>query len=429
MINVILFFLIAYNIFDKKVAAIASVLYAVHPLVSETVIWISALNYLLSTFFLYICTILYLIYKKTKQNKWLISMFVLFAVVSFTFPNYWVLIIPFFIAGLDFFVLERNYNFKPLLKILPLFIIGLASFIFISSDNRVTERIDRLNTAEATPYINRIPYSIYHNATLFVFPNNLTIYHEGVILTSQMYTIMIILSIVLVITTFVLWQKEKTRLIGGMIILIFISLLPVFSPILVAWMVAERYMYVGTALFTTLIAMLFISLGKKFNNKDLAVILATILLIAYSGRTIARAQEWKTRKSLWLSAEKRGPLSARAQNNLGDVYGQERDWEKSIWHFKRAIEINPNYSEAIHNLGNTLMQLGYLDQAKALFLRSLEINPGLYQATHKLGLIEYQQGNPDAAMQYFLKTLEIEPSYLPAAQSIQALQTLQQKNQ
>lgn len=428
-INVTLFFLIAYNLFGKRIAALAAVLYTVHPVVSETVIWISALNYLLSTALLYTCTLLYLIYVKTKEIKWLISLFILFGIFSFIFPNYWVLIIPFFIAGLDFFILERNYNFKSLIKTIPLFATGVASFLAISGDGRVTERVTRLNTDSATPFINRIPYSIYHNLEVLIFPKNLTIYHEGVVLTPSKYAVMIAISIILVITTFLLWRKKKTRLIGGMIILIFISILPVFSPVLVAWMVAERYLYVGAALFCTLIAMLFMHLASKEKNKDLALILTVILIMIYSGRTIARAHEWKTRKSLWLSAEKRGPYSARAHNNLGDVYGVEGNWEKSIFHFKRAIEINPYYSEAIHNLANTLMQLGYLEQAKQLFIQSLEINPQLYQAAHKLGLIEYEFGNEDLAMEYFRKTLEIEPGYAPAIQSIQALQTLQQRNQ
>jgi len=75
------------------------------------------------------------------------------------------------------------------------------------------------------------------------------------------------------------------------------------------------------------------------------------------------------------------------------------------------------------------MQLGQYEKATILLLRSLEINPALHQSMHKLGLIEYQLGNPEKAMEYFVKTLEIKPDYLPAIQSIQALQTLQQRNQ
>lgn len=429
IVNVILFFLMIYNLFNKKVAALASVLYSVHSLVSETVIWISAFNYQLSTFYLYISILLYLIYKKTGNRKVLVGLFMFFAFISMTFPNYWVLIIPFIVAGIDFFILERNYNFRSLLPVVPLFLIGLVSFFVISGESRVTERVARLNTADATPYINRLPYSIYNNTELLIFPKKLTIYHEGEPLTTNKYRLMIAFSLLLVGTTAVLWFNKKTRLTGGMIILMFISIMPVFSPVLVAWMVAERYLYFTTGIFVTLVVMLFLKLERKYNLKNLALILTIILIIAYSGRTIARALEWKTRKSLWLSAEKRGPYSARAHNNLGDVYGVEGDWEKSIWHFKRAIEINPNYSEAIHNLGNTLMQLGYYEEAKTLLMRSLEINPGLYQSMHKLGLIEFQLGNQDKAMEYFRKTLEIQPGYAPAIQSIQALQTLQQRNQ
>jgi len=428
-VNVFLFFLIIYNIFNKKVAAISSLLYSVHSVNAETVNWISAVNYLLSNFSLYICIILYLMYKKTKNKKLLIALFGFYALVTITLPNYWVLIIPFIVAGIDFFILERNYNFKSLLHIIPLFVIGILSFFIVRENAIVTERVARLNTADSTPYINRIPFSIYNNAELLIFPNKLTIYHEGEPLSKVKYRVMILVSVIIIGTTTFLWFNKKTRLIGGMIFLMFISILPVFSPVLVAWMVAERYLYFTVGLFTTLLAMLILKLDKRFKIKNLAVIITFILLVAYSGRSFARTLDWRTRKSLWLSAEKKGPFSARAHNNLGDVYGVEGNWEKSIWHFRRAIEINPYYSEAFHNLGNTLMQLGQYEKATILLLRSLEINPALHQSMHKLGLIEYQLGNSETAMGYFVKTLEIKPDYLPAIQSIQALQTLQQRNQ
>ncbi len=355
-------------------------------------------------------------------------MFAFFTFVALTFPSYWVFTIPFIVAGIDFLILERNYKLKPLLYVAPLFLIGAITFFVMSGESRVTERVARLNTADSTPYINRIPFSVYNNAELLVFPNKLTIYHEGEPLTKVKYRVMVIFTLLLVGTTAYLWFNKKTRLIGGMIILMFITILPVFSPVLVAWMVAERYLYFTVGLFTTLLAMLILRIDKKMGIKGLATIITVILLVAYSGRSIARTLDWRTRKSLWLSAEKRGPFSARAHNNLGDVYGVEGNWEKSIWHFKRSIEINPYYSEAIHNLGNTLMQLGQYEQATILLLRSLEINPGLYQSVHKLGLIEYQLGNPEKAMEYFIRTLEIKPDYIPAVQSIQALQTLQQKS-
>jgi len=429
IVNVFLFFLIIYNIFNKKIAAISSLLYSVHSVNAETVNWISASNYLLSNFALYISIILYLMYKKTKDRKLLFALFGFYALVSIVLPNYWVLIIPFIITGIDFFILERNYNFTFMLYITPLFVVGIISFFIVRENAIVTERVARLNTADSTPYINRIPFSVYNNAELLVFPNKLTIYHEGEPLTKVKYRLMIAFTVVLVGTIAYLWFNKKTRLIGGMIILMFITILPVFSPVLVAWMVAERYLYFTVGLFTTLLAMLILKIDKKFKVKNLAIIITVIIFIAYSGRTFARTLDWKTRKSLWLSAERKGPYSARAHNNLGDVYGVEGNWEKSIWHFRRAIEINPYYSEAFHNLGNTLMQLGQYEKATILLLRSLEINPALHQSMHKLGLIEYQLGNPEKAMEYFVKTLEIKPDYLPAIQSIQALQTLQQRNQ
>lgn len=429
IINVFLFFIIIYNLFDKKIAGITSVLYAVHPLTSETILWISAFNYLLNTFFLYISVVLYLLYVKSGEKKYLISILVIFTTLIFTFPNFWILTIPFFIAGLHFFLLQKDYNLKFLVKLIPLFLLGILAFYYFGhyrSGIQVGERISSLATPEATPYFNRLPYSFYMTGELLIYPKNLTLYHEGEILSKVKLHSMTVLTILFFIALFILWRKPKNRTVVGLIALIFISILPVFSPLQVAWFAAERYLYVAVGLFSTLIAMWFIHLDKKNAGKSLAVILTFVLATVYSIRTFARTYDWKTRKSLWLATEKVSPFSHRAHNNLGDVYGVEGDWEKSIAHFKRAIEIKPTYSEAIHNLGNTYMLLGELETAKKLFLLSIEQNPNLYQSLHKLGLVEYNLGNTEVAKQYFEQSLRVNPEYAPA---IQALQVLQQKSQ
>ncbi len=429
IVNLVLFFFIIYNIFSKKIAAIAMVLYAVHPLISESLLWISAVNYLLSTFFLYVCTLLYLMYKKNQDRRYLITVFLLFAFLGVFFPNFWVLIIPLLIAGIDFFLLKTKISLKPLLKLSPLFIISIVVFLYIGffqSEISVSERIESLDTPEATPFLNRLPYSIYMVGELLIYPKNLTLYHEGEMISTFKYQAMTVIAILVILGLIYLWKKPKYRIVAGLITLIFISVLPVFSPLQVAWFAAERYLYVAAGFFTTLLAMLFLKLDRKWKGKNLAIILTVLLTVVYSGRSIARTFDWKTRKSVWLSTAKVSPYSARVHNNLGDVYGIENDWQRSIQHFETAIQLKPDYSEAMHNLGNTYMRMGQLETARELLLASLKINPALFQSLHKLGLVEYNLGNPETAEKYFVKSIEVNPNYLPA---VQALQTLRQRTQ
>ena len=423
-VNVILFFVIVYNLFGKKVAAIASLLYSIHPVTVEAVVWMSALNYLINTFILHISTILYLFYKKTDDKKYLALLFVYFGASALTFSNFWIFIIPFYLVALDFFLLQKKNNFKPILHLIPIFVMSALIFYFIG-ESRVLDRVSSLNTQDATPYLNRVPYSIYMAGELLVWPQTLTLYHEGEIITQFKYTMMFILAGLIVASFFVAWKKNK-RTYAGLIALVAASLLPVFSPVQVAWFVAERYMYVATGVYAIMLSMFILWMDKKWKGNGIVFIVTALLLIGYSARSIARTFEWKTRKTLWEATERTSPFSARVHNNLGDVYGLEQDWDRSIGHFLRAIEIKPTYGEAIHNLGNTYLQIGQLENAELALLKSLEVNPVLYQSMHKLGLIYYNTGDFERSKFYFAKSLEIEPNYLPA---IQALQILQQRSQ
>ncbi len=425
-VNIILFFLIIYNLFDKKVAALASVLYAVHPVVAETVYWISALNYLINTFILQITVLLYMLYKTTGKKSYIYIFTGYMLVLPFIFGNYWLYMIPFFLLALElFFFFDQKINWKPILLLVPLFLISLVSFL-LKSQTQLVERVGSLQTPDATPYFNRVPYTIYMTWELLFYPADLTIYHEGRVIGQTKYVMMFVISLATIALILFLLKKEKLRIYGGLILLMFVASLPVFSPIQVAWFIAERYMYVTTGMFAALVAVILLKTETRFKKKNFALIVCSLLVIAYIGRDIVRAQDWKTRKNLWLSTELHGPYSARVHNNLGDVFGIEKNYAESIRHFELAIAIKPTYSEAMHNLGNTYLQIGNYDKAKEVLSKSLEVNPMLFQSIHKLGLIEYNKGNVEQAKEYFRKTLEIDPTYLPA---IEALQILQQRTQ
>lgn len=420
IVNVFLFFLITYSVFGKKAAALTALLYAVHPGPSEAVLWISAINYQISTFVTYIIIILYLIYKKNNDIKILVFITIFLPVFILSFQNAWVLTIPLIIAGVDFFLLNEKDNFKPLLKLIPMIILCSIAFFSFNTE-RVSGRIAELQTQDASPYLNRLPYSIYKNTELLVFPKSLSLYHEGEVISPNEYTTMIITTVIVVLTTLFLWRSKKYRKYGGLLILIFLSLAPVFSPIQVSWFVADRYLYVGTGFFCIILALIFLAIEQKSQIKNAAIILTAILVVIYSVRTFYRTQDWKTRKSLWLATQKIAPYSSRVYNNLGDVFALERDYKNAIASFQMSIKLNPNYSEAMHNLGYTYMTIQQFDKAREVLLRSVAINPGLYQSYHKLGILEYNVGNLDLAVDYFYKTLEVNPNSQEAIASLNAL--------
>ena len=98
-----------------------------------------------------------------------------------------------------------------------------------------------------------------------------------------------------------------------------------------------------------------------------------IVISLLSYRTIIRNNDWKTRASLWRSTVEVSPLSAKAHNNMGDIYGREGNLEMSAKSFKRATEINPKYSDAYHNLAMVLYRMNRLDEAQDYYKKYLNI--------------------------------------------------------
>jgi TolB-like protein/DNA-binding winged helix-turn-helix (wHTH) protein/Tfp pilus assembly protein PilF len=102
------------------------------------------------------------------------------------------------------------------------------------------------------------------------------------------------------------------------------------------------------------------------------------------------------------------------------------DWDlaASEKEFRRAIELNPNYTAAHHWYSHCLLPLGRIEESLAESKRALELEPlqlvvGLHLGWHYLYARQYDQ-----AIEQFRKTLELDPAF-PQAQRYTAWAYLQ----
>lgn len=427
IINVCLFFIIAYTLFGKEVSAIATPLYAVHPAISEAVIWISAVNYLLLGFFTYIAIFIYLYYKSTSNLKVLIGLYIYYFVALILNTNAWFLMIPVILISIELFFFTQKFAFKKLVFLLPLVAIAVISFYTIwkgkaYSAGEAFVRIQSLQTPDASPYFNRLPYSIYMVWELLLFPiNNLTLYHEGEPISPGKFRLMGVVGFITVVWLIYAFVKKRSEKSTGLVWLIFISTAYMYSPIQVAWFAADRYLYIAAGFFCVLLAMALLNLDKKLPGMNAALFITVIMVFAYGARSYARTNDWKTRKSLWHATQRVGPYGHRVYNNLGDIYALEGNWPMSIAYFFKAIELNPTYAEAMHNLGNAFYSYRRLDDAKTWYENSIKINPTIDHSYYMLGVIAYTQNDLPKAKDYFQQTLSIKPDYAPAIQGLDVL--------
>lgn len=425
-VNVVLLFLFAYAVFDKQKALIASLLFAVHPLASEAVGWISAMHYLHIVFFTLITMIFHYLFRKSGQRRYYVAEIVIFILSLVLLRNAWVLTLPFSLLVFDQLILNRKFNFKSMLWILPYFIFA-AIHAYINLFGGFTARVTDLkqdyyyNPYTATPLLNRTPYIVFTVIKLLISPLALTVYHEGIYISMVSYTAMIAVTLAMVVVILKLYKKASY--VAGLILLIFISTLPSFSPVAIAWFIAERYLYLSTMAFSLILAFVIPYLEKYTGIRKFTIYAVALLLAFYTIRTAIRTQDLLSTSNLWHATQKVSPYSFRVYNNLGDVYAREQKYDLAVANFKKSIELDPTYADAVHNLGYVYLQMGDYDNAWKYLEQSYQMNPRLYGATYKMGVIAFYKKDYETAKIYWLKTLELNPG---DANAINALNVLRQ---
>jgi tetratricopeptide (TPR) repeat protein len=187
----------------------------------------------------------------------------------------------------------------------------------------------------------------------------------------------------------------------------FITLLPVCQIFPHHELLAEHYLYlplvgvlvVATPLWEYMFA----------RQRRAATALLAVLVLLFSVRTIDRNRDWKDGMSLWTSVLKNAPQSARAHNNLGTEYLNRKDYQTALGHYQQAVRLRPEHAIFHNNLGRVYGVLGDLENAQAELVHATKLDPTLAEAMNNLGIIYFQKKQYEAAAWLFAKSERLKP--------------------
>jgi len=395
-------------LFKKRIAALAATLFAVHPILAESVTWTSGNPYCRYSFFFLISFIFYLLSKNNRKYYYLSIFFFILSLLSSTSAP---------VAFLIFFLYEASFgSIRQFWKKLVSFVfLGATSVLFFMI--KIGERTNQVEKAYSqqpesiNPFL-QIPVAIGSYLKLVFWPQALTLYQTEMGLTTVQYLIFLFIFIIFLGSIFYSWKKNKTIFFWLMFFVI--ALLPTLTPLKIAWIVAERYVYLGSIGIFVVFAMFLDWLIKRLGEKDEKYKFAiysffAVIILALSIRTMVRNMDWQSEDSLWIATAKTSPSGPNTHNNMGDVYSRHGDLEKAAEEFSKAIELNPLYADAYHNLGITYIKMGETSKAADALQKSLQINPDLWQSYQNLAVIYFNQGDYVKALEYSKKGLEVNP--------------------
>ncbi|KKU20461.1 MAG: hypothetical protein UX31_C0040G0002 [Candidatus Nomurabacteria bacterium GW2011_GWA1_46_11] len=404
--SVILIYFI-FKLLTKKtfLPGLIALIFAIHPITTESVVWISGLPYVSYTFF-GLLTLLIII---TIQQKILPLPFLATAVFTF---------------GLSFLSSEKSVAFVLIILIyLALFWSRRAAGILLAATMSMTvlfakplwsifyQRILDANPSFAggitfyNPLV-QIPVAIYTYIKLFLFPINLTYYHETLNYNPVLLLYYYLLLSGLLLLGIVLYKKRQFVVLLGLVIFL-LGFSPTLLPIRIAWIVAERYAYLPAIGFSVGLSYILLFIWNR--NRWGFIVATAALVLMYSGLTIKRTFDWRSEETLWPATAAVSPDSTHARYNMGEIYRKKGDLKKAKEEFEAAIYYQPNNLEATNALATLNLQMGESTEAAKLFDKAKAMNPQSVDYIVSTAIAAIQQKKYDEALKLLEEAKELDP--------------------
>jgi Tfp pilus assembly protein PilF len=134
--------------------------------------------------------------------------------------------------------------------------------------------------------------------------------------------------------------------------------------------------------------------------------------------TWRQAGMYRNVETLWRTTLARNPDCWMARNNLGIVLADKGRLDEAIENYRQGIQINPKNFKAFNNLGLALVAKGRLDEAVESYREAIRSNPNYPEALNNLGIALVEKGRPEEAIRHFYQALQIKPDFAEALNNL-----------
>ncbi len=453
-LNALLVFAVMLQLFRRKgVAAATALLFAVHPLQTEAVLWAAARKDLLSTFFFLSSLGSYLLWRE-REEKW----FSFFSVALFVlglFAKVTVITLPIVLLLIDW---KRHRSLpRAVAEKWPYWLAAIIFGIVAIFGKREVLADSGLWSNFLLACKSAVFY-LWH----LLIPTGFTIIypqHTPVTLAAPEFLVPVL--IVLALVAVIIASLRRFPVVSFALAFYLVTLVPNFTNFVkdgVTYFASDRYAYIPSIGIFLLVALAVAWLyeHKPFGKWGARAIDAVVICVFVGLIGLARVQAdtWIDSETLYTQALSIAP-STLAYNNLGDFYMKNNRPELAKDQFIAAISLDPTYERAYNNLGNyyrdqgdyeeamrvyrqaikslgagpitsieylapyyylgeTLELLGRSDEALKQFEAAVARAPDRAEPHYNLGLQLEKSEKTEGATAEYQKAVAIDPGYIPA---------------
>jgi len=393
-------------------AALAALLFGLHPLTVEPVVSVGERKTLLAACFAFSCVLAHLQYVRAGRLRWRALAVALFGLALLSKPS--VTALPLLLLLLDYWPLRR-WSWPAVREKWPYFALAAGFSAMTLLAMAESWEFGTLPPLDLPKMVLQIGYLLGFYLAKIVWPADLSsVYPPPAFTLSQpAVAIGVATTVALVILMAFLWRRSPGALVGCGVFLL--ALAPTFGILRWSWLIAsDRYVYFPALGISIVVG---VALAAAWRSRSLsgpgprAVLLALVLAAAVAETRGVRAAllPWNDSLSYWRHVVARAPEAAEAHNGLGVALSSRYQAEEAVAAFRRAVEVGPSYPDARLNLGITLTDLGRAGEAIPHLEWVVERRPRTARAAWALGLAYRNVGRLDEAAFQFRRALQIRP--------------------
>ena len=207
---------------------------------------------------------------------------------------------------------------------------------------------------------------------------------------------------------FVSFRKSRTAFAFAVMVLA--PLLPVlYVPALGENPFAERYLYYPSIGFVGLLAMTFDRFRALRPGAWIpASVACGLVILAYSHATIDRNRIWKDEYTLWEDTVRKSPDGPIPNYNFALILHGRGDIDRAIEYYRRALQLKPN-ARVYTDLGLAYFSKGFIDVAVSLYRDAIRLDPRYPLAYNNLGVALEKIGLLEESIEAYIQAIRLNP--------------------
>jgi len=377
LINIVLVYLLIAKITGRKgIVITVSSLWALHPVLTEAVSWVS--NQSSMIFFGFFLLSLLALFRK---NFWISYLFFCLSLLSKEMALGGI----FIIAAIFFVFLREHWK-----KFIPFVVLSLA---FLLARYEIIGSLgDHVLRGSFWQNLLLAPVVFIKYIGLSIWPVNLLLDYSNFLLPSGLADIRVILGFaVFTIFALLIWLGFRKSFENFSLGIIWFAafLFPVLQIVPFQDIIGERFLYAPLAGF-----FLAAVLGFDYflNYAKLKKIILVLILVSFSFLTFNRNNDWLNSGNLWTSVLRIDGQNKKALQNLSAFYLQKGDADKIIEFSEKLLALEPENKAGLLHLAVGKIFKGQYEEAEKELLALVKKYPDFKEARTNLSILQQQLG-------------------------------------